>query len=209
MSAPVSGVGDAGGSGERVLGFAAAPEAAEEAVESSPIPTGVDKDQSRAKKAVAEGPPEEKQRHSRDALSASEKEVMQSRFLEEAQVAPAMQRRHDEGRRLELKLLETIRTGSSEARCKAVRELGRGAGERAVEALIWALQQDDLELRLSAVVALGEIGPAAKAALPALRRLLERESEVAVSATREQMEQEIRRADIRRATREAITKIER
>ena len=49
-----------------------------------------------------------------------------------------------------------------------------------VEELIQAFQDDDWEVRRNAAYALGEIGPEAKGAVPALRQALQNQDEVGV-----------------------------
>jgi tetratricopeptide (TPR) repeat protein len=96
---------------------------------------------------------------------------------------------------------------STEARSRAARGLGRSAGPRAVAALIWALRADDRDLRLSAAQALGEAGPAATEALPTLRHIVETIEDPKVFATRAEVEESIKDADVRRAARDAILRI--
>jgi len=98
---------------------------------------------------------------------------------------------------------------STEAQARAARGLGRLAGPRAVTALIWALRAENRDLRLAAAQALGEAGPAAKEALPTLRHIVKTIADPKVFATREEVEESIKDADVRRAARDAILKIAR
>jgi len=108
-------------------------------------------------------------------------------------------------------LLETItnKSRNPESRAKAVRDYGRLAGAAGVQNLIWALRDEDRDVRLAAALALGGLGPAAKPALTEMKQLCNTEIDVKLNAPRDVMEREIKDQAIRRAACEAVRNIER
>ena len=142
-----------------------------------------------------------------EAIERYETAVAKGKAEAEKAMAEAEARRRESN--LVARLIQTLRTGESAARARAALDLAAEAGAEAVPALTWALQEEDRDLRMAAAQALGNIGRAARDALPTLKHLIETQEDPPTFATREQLEQMVKDEDVRRAAKEAVRKIER
>ena len=95
-------------------------------------------------------------------------------------------------------------SGGAEARRKAARDLV-GYGAAGVPALIRAL--GDRAVREAAVTSLGNIGAAAKQAIPYLQQIVNAPPSIGVIAEREEMEQAMRDEEFRKMARSALQRI--
>jgi len=101
----------------------------------------------------------------------------------------------------------TLQTGGPSARCGAAREIAR-FGASAVEHLVYALANDkDWCVREAAIQSLGQIGPAARSAVPQLRAIVRSNPYESTISDRQQMENQARYEDLRRAARAALQRI--
>jgi tetratricopeptide (TPR) repeat protein len=106
-------------------------------------------------------------------------------------------------------LSSTLSTGNPAAKRRAAREL-TAAGPDAVPALTRALRDADWGVREAAAVALGSLGPQARAAVPTLKDILSRAPETEKTfASKEELQEQMLEADFRKAVQAAIAKIER
>jgi HEAT repeat protein len=101
----------------------------------------------------------------------------------------------------------TLQRGGPSARCAAARDLGR-FGAPAVDHLVYALANDrDWCVREAAIQSLGQIGGAARAAVPLLRSIARANPHECTICERKQMEDQARFEDLRRAARAALARI--
>jgi len=101
----------------------------------------------------------------------------------------------------------TLQTGGPAARCAAARDLGR-FGAPAVDHLVYALANDkDWCVREAAIQSLGQIGPAARAAVPQLQAIIRANPYECTVCERKQMEDQAHFEDLRRAARAALQRI--
>lgn len=107
-------------------------------------------------------------------------------------------------------LVSQLRGGTVAQKRRAARELG-GLGRQAVPYLAFTLRSEpDRQTREAAVQALAAMGPAAREALPALQEAYAARGTVnAAGATKAELEEEMKEADLRRLIRDAIAKISR
>ena len=89
----------------------------------------------------------------------------------------------------------------------AARDLGR-FGAPAVDHLVYALANDkDWCVREAAIQSLGQIGPAARAAVPQLQAIIRANPYECTVCERKQMEDQAHFEDLRRAARAALQRI--
>ena len=65
----------------------------------------------------------------------------------------------------------------------------------------------DYNVRIAVVNALGSLGPAAKKAVPHLKQIMSLQPVANHNASKEEMDQEMRLGDLKRAVRDALVKI--
>ena len=100
-----------------------------------------------------------------------------------------------------------LQRGGSASRCAAARDLGR-FGAPAVDHLVYALANDkDWCVREAAIQSLGQIGPAARAAVPQLQAIIRANPYECTVCERKQMEDQAHFEDLRRAARAALQRI--
>jgi tetratricopeptide (TPR) repeat protein len=94
-------------------------------------------------------------------------------------------------------------------RAQGARELGSLGGSEAIDQLIYMMQQDDnYDVRIAAARALGSLGRAARKAVPNLEGMLAQpEYEAPINATEEQLDNQMKDFDYRKAMREALARI--
>src|SRR5439155_493886 len=100
-----------------------------------------------------------------------------------------------------------LQRGGSASRCAAARDLGR-FGAPAVDHLVYALANDkDWCVREAAIQSLGQIGPAARAAVPQLHAIIRANPYECTVCERKQMEDQAHFEDLSRAARAALQRI--
>jgi tetratricopeptide (TPR) repeat protein len=137
--------------------------------------------------------------------------VSSSAELEKAQAEA--QREYEEQRKAAAKVEDLnrgLRSGSAAARRQAFSSLAGIVGPQdAVPHLIRALRDDpDWGVRETAVNALKNIGCQAKIALPHLKYIVNAPRSGNLTATKEEMQDEMKEEDLRRSARDAVAKIE-
>jgi Tfp pilus assembly protein PilF len=101
----------------------------------------------------------------------------------------------------------TLQRGGPAARRAAARDLAR-FGAPAVDHLVYALANDkDWDVREAAIQALGQIGSAARAAVPQLHAIARANPYECTVCERKQMENQAHYEDLRRAARAALQRI--
>jgi tetratricopeptide (TPR) repeat protein len=141
-----------------------------------------------------------------------EEAVRQGRMRteEEMEQARQQQQAYDE----QMKKLEAannaIRSRNPETRARAARDLAAIAGGDAVSALVFLMQTDpNYDVRIAATNALGNLGGAARSAIPNLQAMLKQPPyEPPLNATTEQLEAQMKDGDYKRALRDALQKIQ-
>jgi hypothetical protein len=82
-------------------------------------------------------------------------------------------------------------------------------GAEAVPSLVWLLETDkDYAVREAAANALGAIGPAARNAIPNLKRCLSAPTIDGVILGKEEMDAAMKQGDLKRACRDALPKVQ-
>ncbi|MCM2258580.1 MAG: HEAT repeat domain-containing protein, partial [Vicinamibacteria bacterium] len=106
-------------------------------------------------------------------------------------------------------LQEKISRGSASDRAKAARELARKTGTESVDWLIYALVNDkSYTVRMAAADALGSLGRGGRKAIPRLQNIINNTFELAVQATRAELEEAGEYADLQRACKRALDKMQ-
>jgi tetratricopeptide (TPR) repeat protein len=105
---------------------------------------------------------------------------------------------------------DAIRSKNPAVRARGARDLAM-AGTAAVDNLIYLMQADpDYDVRIAAARALGSLGPAAKRAVSHIEGILRQPPyEAPINATQEQLNNQMRDGDYRKALREALQRIQR
>ena len=103
-----------------------------------------------------------------------------------------------------------VRSRNALVRLRGCRDLASVMGTDAVPVLVHMMQNDsDYAVRESCTIALGNLGAAAKSALPNLRHMINHECDQSLTQTKEQMEASLKCEDFRRAVRDALLKVQR
>jgi superkiller protein 3 len=106
-------------------------------------------------------------------------------------------------------LQEKISRGGPAERAKAARELARKAGGESVDWLIYALVNDkSYTVRIAAADALGSLGRAGRKALPRIMNIINNTFEIPVNATRAELEEAGEYADLQRACKRALERMQ-
>jgi tetratricopeptide (TPR) repeat protein len=104
---------------------------------------------------------------------------------------------------------EGIRARSSATRIRSLQLLVTLGGAEAVPSLVWLLETDkDYAVREAAANALGAIGPAARNAIPNLKRCLSAPTIDGVILGKEEMDAAMKQGDLKRACRDALPKVQ-
>jgi superkiller protein 3 len=105
---------------------------------------------------------------------------------------------------------EGIRARSSATRIRSLQLLVTLGGAEAVPSLVWLLETDkDYAVREAAANALGSLGPAARNAIPNLKRCRDAPNlEAPIIANKEEMDAVMKQGDLKRACRDALPKIQ-
>lgn len=104
---------------------------------------------------------------------------------------------------------QQLSSPNAATRTGALRDLVALGPADAVPMLTYMLVNDkDYGVRIAVANALGGFGPAAKKAVPHLKQLMSLQPVVNPNASKEEMDQEMRLADLKRACRDALAKIE-
>ncbi len=102
-----------------------------------------------------------------------------------------------------------IRARSSAVRVHSLQVLTTLGGADAVPSLIWLLETDkDYAVREAAANALGSLGPAARSAIPNLKRCLTAPTIDGVILGKEDMDAMMKQGDLKRACRDALPKVQ-
>jgi tetratricopeptide (TPR) repeat protein len=131
-------------------------------------------------------------------LAADEMEKLREEQQKEAEVSRRIQAAND-----------AVRSKNPAVRARGARDLAM-AGAPAVDNLTYLMQADpDYDVRIAAARALGSLGSAAKKAVPNIEGILRQPPyEAPINATPEQLNNQMRDGDYRKALREALQKIQ-
>jgi tetratricopeptide (TPR) repeat protein len=131
-------------------------------------------------------------------LAAEEMEKLREEQQKEAEINRRIQAAND-----------AIRSKNPAVRARGARDLAM-AGAPAVDNLIYLMQADpDYDVRIAAARALGSLGSAAKRAVSHIEGILRQPPyEAPINATQEQLNNQMRDGDYRKALREALQKIQ-
>lgn len=106
-------------------------------------------------------------------------------------------------------LQEKMSRGSASDRAKAARELARKTGPESVDWLIYALVNDkSYTVRIASADALGSLGRGGRKAIPRLQNIINNTFEIPVNATRAELEEAGEYADLQRACKRALEKMQ-
>ncbi len=102
-----------------------------------------------------------------------------------------------------------VKSGNPGVRARGARDLAALAGSGAVDALVYMLQTDDnYDVRIAATKALGSLGRGARKAVPNLQGLLAQPPyEAPINATSEQLDNQMKDFDYRKALQSALNRI--
>jgi HEAT repeat protein len=102
-----------------------------------------------------------------------------------------------------------VRSSNPARRAQAARDLGRLGGSEAVDQLIYMMQTDDsYDVRIAATNALGALGRAARKAVPNLEGMLAQPAyEAPINATPEELDNQMKDFDYRKAMQNALNRI--
>jgi tetratricopeptide (TPR) repeat protein len=166
------------------------------------------KDLAQARTTLAKAKGELPQGDTRVAQVAENIEKVEKGQQAEKAAAEAAQREPDVPQGPNVNSLgRTLQTGGAGARCAAARDLAR-FGAAAVDHLVYALANDkDWCVREAAIQSLGQIGPAASAAVPQLKAIIRANPYECTVCERKQMEDQAHFEDLRRAARIALQRI--
>jgi superkiller protein 3 len=142
-------------------------------------------------------------------LDRIEKAGTASAAATEEAIAEAEKAR-EEQRRLQNRLEQIdrdVRSGSPGTRARAVRDLAQVAGGDAAPTLAWMLYNDkSTDVRIVVAQTLGTLGPAARRACPQLQAIANDPVIPNPMATKAEAEEELRRGDLQKASREAAAR---
>jgi tetratricopeptide (TPR) repeat protein len=102
-----------------------------------------------------------------------------------------------------------VRSSNPARRAQGARDLGRFGGREYVDELIYLMQTDDsYDVRTAAANALGSLGRAARKAIPNIEGLLAQDPyEAPINATAEQLDNQMKDFDYRKALQNALNRI--
>ena len=103
-----------------------------------------------------------------------------------------------------------VRSRNPARRIQGARELAQYGGPEVVDDLIYLMQADDnWDVRIAATKALGSLGRAARKAIPNIKGVLAQpEYEAPINATPEQLDNQMKDFDYRKALRDALARIQ-
>jgi tetratricopeptide (TPR) repeat protein len=106
--------------------------------------------------------------------------------------------------------VRAVNSRNAARRAEGARALAAVGGREAVDQLIYMMQADDsYDVRIAAARALGSMGRAARKAVPNIKGMLAQpEYEAPINATPEQLDNQMKDFDYRKAMREALGRIE-
>jgi hypothetical protein len=106
------------------------------------------------------------------------------------------------------RLNDALKSPNAGARASAAKNAATLLGEDAVPTLVWMLVNDkDYGVRNATCSALAAVGPGAKKAVPQLKAIVNQTAPPNPFAGKEEQEQEMREADLKRTCRDALAKI--
>jgi tetratricopeptide (TPR) repeat protein len=128
---------------------------------------------------------------------------------EELERARAEQQAYDERVKKIEAANNAVRSRNPATRARAARDMAAAAGGDAVNPLVVLMQTDSsYDVRIAATNALGSLGPAARAALPNVDAMLRQPPyDCGINCTTEQLENQMKDGDFKRALRDARAKI--
>jgi tetratricopeptide (TPR) repeat protein len=148
----------------------------------------------------------------KDNIDKLEKYIAEGRAMTEAQMAAAQaeQQAYEERAKKVEVANNAVRSRNPQTRIRAARDLASLAGGEAVPTLIYLMQTDtDYDVRITAANLLGNLGSAARSAIPNIQGLLRQPPyEAPINASQQEMDNMMKDGDYRRALRDALQKIQ-
>ena len=147
----------------------------------------------------------------KDNIERVEKMVAAGQAVSEEELKQAEAEREKERARYEK--FEQANAGGAQQECAAAHRAdsatcARWRGPTASPSRVFLMQNDnEYAVREAATIALGSLGPAAKAALPNLKAMLNHACDDSLTQTKEQMEAALKCQDFKRAVRDAYQKV--
>jgi tetratricopeptide (TPR) repeat protein len=148
----------------------------------------------------------------KEYIDKLEKAIASHQILSEEELARAreeQQRDAERAQRIEA-ANNAVRSRNAATRARGAGDLARLAGPDAVDVLIFMMQTDkDYDVRIAATNALGSLGPTARKAVPNMKGILRQPPyEAGINAPKEDLDNQMKDGDYRRALRDALAKIE-
>jgi superkiller protein 3 len=147
----------------------------------------------------------------KDKIAELEKAIATGGMVsaEQMEQAQKAQQEYEEQNRKLQQLNAAARSKSAATRARAAGELARVAGGDSVDLLIYLMQADpDYDVRIAASNALGSLGSAARKAVPNMEGVLRQgQYEAPFDATPEQLNNQMKDGDYRKALRAALARI--
>ncbi len=160
-------------------------------------------------KAVAGGRNDARLKENIDRV---EKAIASGQAISEAELAQAEQERERERERYAKFELanQGIRSKNALQRIRGIRDLCSLAGAECVSMAVFLMQQDpDYSVREAAAIAIGNLGPAAKSAIPNLKACMTQPKfDPPINASPAELEASMKQGDVIRACRDALAKVQ-
>jgi tetratricopeptide (TPR) repeat protein len=147
-----------------------------------------------------------------ESIKKLEEAYATGKLLTEEQMAKVREQQQQEAEKQQQAVAahNATRSRNPARRAQGARDLARMAGAGAVDVLMYMMQTDDsYDVRIAAAKALGSLGPAARKAVPNIEGLLAQpEYEAPINATPEQLDNQMKDFDYRKAMRAALRQIQ-
>jgi superkiller protein 3 len=148
----------------------------------------------------------------KDYIDKLEKAMASHQILTEEEMAKAREEQQRDAERAQRvdAANNAVRSRNPATRARACRDLASLAGPDAVDALTYLMQTDkDYDVRIACTGALGSLGAAAHKAVPNMQGLLKQPPyQAPINPSKEELDNEMKDGDYRRALRDALAKIQ-
>ena len=149
----------------------------------------------------------------RENIDRVEKAIAAGQAISEDELKRAEEQREQERERYAKFEVanQSIRSKNALVRIRGLRDLAAMAGAEAVPMLAYLVQADpDYSVREAAAIALGNLGPAARSAIPNLRACVNQQKiDAPINASKDDLDAMMKQGDVIRACRDALAKVQR